>query len=85
MTASLNVANRSAAVEQITRNLLQPIVVPAPRAASPVAVDIATEAPAGTSFHVSRRVVIAVLLATVLLSTLAVMVLTTIAPQGIGS
>jgi len=85
MTASLvNIEIDTNVVESIAQTYLKTIVMPA---AEPEALadEDAVEAVAGVvepSFHLIPRLVLAIVLATVLLSALAIMTVATIAPQG---
>ena len=85
MTASLvKIEIDTNAVESIAQNYLKTIVMPAAEPDS-LADEDAVEAVAGVvepSFHLSPRLVLAIVLATVLLSALAIMTVATIAPQG---
>lgn len=84
MTASLvNAQTVTDLVGPITQSFLKPIVIPT--AALEASADegvVAATGVAQPSFHLSPRLVLAVVLVTVLLSALAIMTVATIAPQG---
>ena len=94
MTASLvKAGHHTDAVGPIAQDFLKPIVMPTagpeapddPSSGSGLTQDEGAVVAAGVaepSFHLSPRLVLAIVLATVLLSALAIMTVATLAPQG---
>jgi len=81
MTAALVTSGiHTDAFGSIAQNFLKPIAIPTAGAEAPG--DVVSAVITEPNFHLSPRVVLAIVLATVLLSALAIMMVASLAPQG---